>query len=367
MYHLITCVCNIFNKKIFLFSFQVSGEKREEGLIHSLKEGFGYITCADRDTRMYFQFNELLDPHWKISVGEEVEFTVMSDINSLAPTRQSATRIRKLISGTVKFEILIQENLEGEVTLESNSSISASPSFDSSEMATVQPGVISFFVENVKQTINFYPSKDVPTTLPRLGDRVQFNLFVIKRTKERVARNIKILPPIMSSVVPGRQSMVGSGRTFDRGSTCNSTSLIASMMQPLSISTPPTPPVELTTITALETECVKTEEPAESSPPASLVVDDLIDLSDHQTPAPEIKKDPPVETLPPPLESKPLLPERTSPAKQLMNKVPHNGNNNTLSNSRSVPVHQGFIATLKETFGFIETINHDKEIFFHYR
>lgn len=30
-------------------------------------------------------------------------------------------------------------------------------------------------------------------------------------------------------------------------------------------------------------------------------------------------------------------------------------------------VCQGFIAALKDGFGFIETVNHDKEIFFHYR
>lgn len=31
------------------------------------------------------------------------------------------------------------------------------------------------------------------------------------------------------------------------------------------------------------------------------------------------------------------------------------------------PVCQGFIAALKDGFGFIETVNHDKEIFFHFR
>lgn len=29
--------------------------------------------------------------------------------------------------------------------------------------------------------------------------------------------------------------------------------------------------------------------------------------------------------------------------------------------------HRGFIAALKDTFGFIETEEHDKEVFFHYR
>lgn len=31
------------------------------------------------------------------------------------------------------------------------------------------------------------------------------------------------------------------------------------------------------------------------------------------------------------------------------------------------PVYQGFIAALKDAFGFIETIDHDREVFFHFR
>lgn len=41
-----------------------------------------------------------------------------------------------------------------------------------------------------------------------------------------------------------------------------------------------------------------------------------------------------------------------------------NQNGNKKSNGQ---VTQGFIAALKDGFGFIETINHDKEIFFHFR
>ena len=33
----------------------------------------------------------------------------------------------------------------------------------------------------------------------------------------------------------------------------------------------------------------------------------------------------------------------------------------------SVSKNQGFIATLKDNFGFIETAEHDKEVFFHFR
>lgn len=58
-------------------SFTVSGERREQGIIVTLKDGFGFIRCVDRDTRLFFHFNEVLNVDIEISVGDEVEFTVI--------------------------------------------------------------------------------------------------------------------------------------------------------------------------------------------------------------------------------------------------------------------------------------------------
>lgn len=59
-----------------LCSFNVSGEKREHGVIAALKDGYGFIKCADRDARLFFHYSELLDPEHEISVNDEVMFTV---------------------------------------------------------------------------------------------------------------------------------------------------------------------------------------------------------------------------------------------------------------------------------------------------
>ena len=58
-------------------SFTVSGERREQGIIAALKDGFGFIRCVDRDPRLFFHFNEVLDVDREIIVGDEVEFTVI--------------------------------------------------------------------------------------------------------------------------------------------------------------------------------------------------------------------------------------------------------------------------------------------------
>lgn len=45
----------------------------------------------------------------------------------------------------------------------------------------------------------------------------------------------------------------------------------------------------------------------------------------------------------------------------------HAKNESQHANGDANKVHKGFIASLKDTFGFIENLTHDKEIFFHYR
>lgn len=42
-------------------TFKVSGEKREQGVVASLKDGFGFIRCVERNDRIFFHFTEVLD------------------------------------------------------------------------------------------------------------------------------------------------------------------------------------------------------------------------------------------------------------------------------------------------------------------
>lgn len=58
-------------------SFVVSGEKREQGVVVALKEGFGFLRCVEREPRLYFNFSEVLDVDREIALNDEVEFTVV--------------------------------------------------------------------------------------------------------------------------------------------------------------------------------------------------------------------------------------------------------------------------------------------------
>ena len=43
----------------------------------TLKEGYGFIRCTDRDARMFFHYSELLDIDREIRLQQEVGFTVV--------------------------------------------------------------------------------------------------------------------------------------------------------------------------------------------------------------------------------------------------------------------------------------------------
>ncbi|KAF7273268.1 cold shock domain-containing Unr isoform X2 [Rhynchophorus ferrugineus] len=184
-------------------SFAASGEKREQGVVASLKEGFGFLRCVEREARLFFHFNEILDVNRtnELQVGDEFEFTVIQDqtnsysSNSHKENRQSAIRMKWLPSGTVQFEIRIDSDLSGVITKEiSMNSWSRSPtknqSFNGSEPS--ESGLIGYTVNGIKKTIVYYAKDYDIKHQPRTGDKVKFDMNQVKRTKEYIAVNIQV-------------------------------------------------------------------------------------------------------------------------------------------------------------------------------
>ncbi|CAL4065525.1 unnamed protein product, partial [Meganyctiphanes norvegica] len=209
------------------------------------------------------------------------------DTTAGAPNRQNAIRIAILPRGTVKFETLIQEGLIGTVVAEAPA-LPRSPfkkngmGYNMSNSETPpEPGIITFQIDALKQNINFYGG-----TMERAvhcGDKVSFNMYQIKRTKELIAMNVKVARP-------------------------NPNILPTSEEKPRTLSTSSQP-----------------ETPTEA-PYTNGNTITILSNGSHAGVASEVVKTPRV----------------------------------------AATLHQGFIAALKDTFGFIETIAHDKEIFFHF-
>lgn len=102
-----------------------------------------------------------------------MEFTVIQDPgSSFANTRQSAIRIKHLPVGTVKFETLIESNVEGIVSREA-------PKSPIKSQERTEGGVISYGQGPNKKTIMYF-LKDCDKA-PRVGDKVRFNICQVSR------------------------------------------------------------------------------------------------------------------------------------------------------------------------------------------
>lgn len=116
-------------------------------------------------------------------MDDEIEFTCSQDpSSSFGNPRLSATRIKHLLEGSVKFETLIESGLDGVVTREAPRSPQKSPE-------RIEGGVIAYISNGQKKTIMYF-LKDCDKN-PRVGDNVKFNICQIKRSKELIATNIQ--------------------------------------------------------------------------------------------------------------------------------------------------------------------------------
>ncbi|GLH03657.1 Uncharacterized protein GBIM_09526 [Gryllus bimaculatus] len=193
-------------------SFLMSGERREQGVVLCLKEGFGFLRCVERDTRLFFHFNEVLDVDREINVHDEVEFTVVQDQSSFSNNRQSAIRIKHLPAGTVQFETLTEKNVTGVITKEAPlpSWGSRSPTKGSNQSPgkgdNPDVGIINYQVNGTKKTIYFHSKDCDPKNFPRIGDKVEFNITQVKRNKELLAVDIQVVAKCQNKNGLGRTS-----------------------------------------------------------------------------------------------------------------------------------------------------------------
>ena len=161
-------------------SFVVSGERREQGTVASVKDGFGFLRCVEREPRLFFHFNEVLNIDHEVKVGDEFEFTVMQDqTSSFGNNRQSAVRMKLLPFGTVQFETTTSTNVTGVVSkCAPNSWASRSPAKtqNGSEQAP-DTGLIHYQLNGINETISFHNKDCDIKHFPRLGDKVMHNVI----------------------------------------------------------------------------------------------------------------------------------------------------------------------------------------------
>lgn len=163
------------------------GETREMGVVASLKEGFGFIRCCDRDARMFFHFSELLDSGHQIQVGDEVEFSVSEDMSAIK--RLHAVRVRVVPKGTIQMEKITSEIYKGYVEREPCYS-TRSPRKDSRES---ESGLINCCIDGVRESLPFDMNSFETRGGLQYGDMVEFIVSESQRTGFRRAVNVTVL------------------------------------------------------------------------------------------------------------------------------------------------------------------------------
>ncbi|XP_067945654.1 cold shock domain-containing protein E1-like [Watersipora subatra] len=179
-------------------SFIVSKEKRDKGVVSSVKESYGFlqILSADcstgvGDAQLFFHFNELYEStNTPVVVGDEIEFTIAYDPGN--KSKPIAIRIRKLAKGSIKQEQQVSsQTFTGTVTQDhpAPKSKKGSPH----NVSSTDTGLIQY--TNISKESVFIPYLVKDADL-RYGDKVSFNVCEMKRSSDphsKKAVNIKLL------------------------------------------------------------------------------------------------------------------------------------------------------------------------------
>uniref|UniRef100_A0A4W4HHS9 Cold shock domain-containing protein E1 n=1 Tax=Electrophorus electricus TaxID=8005 RepID=A0A4W4HHS9_ELEEL len=320
-------------------------QMRCQGVVCATKEAFGFIERADVVKEIFFHYSEFKGDLETLQAGDDVEFTI-KERNG----KEVATDVRLLPQGTVIFEDISIEQFEGTVT-------KVIPKVPTKNQNDPLPGRICARINFTEKELLF-GEKDTKSKVTLLeGDHVQFNISTDRRDKLERATNIDVLPDTFRFTKEAREMGViaamrdgfGFIKCVDRDARmffhfsevleesplCHALTWVAFTLKP--------DYVLLLSFLDAEEGVIAYEDCG-----VKLTV-------------PYYIKD---------LEAG-VLPQQGDKVEFAISEVKRTGQQSAVSikilnRTTNTKRLLGFIATLKDNFGFIETANHDQEIFFHY-
>uniref|UniRef100_A0A669QZ37 Cold shock domain containing E1 n=1 Tax=Phasianus colchicus TaxID=9054 RepID=A0A669QZ37_PHACC len=156
-------------------------QARCQGVVCAMKEAFGFIERGDVVKEIFFHYSEFKGDLEALQPGDDVEFTI-KDRNG----KEVATDVRLLPQGTVIFEDISIEHFEGTVT-------KVIPKVPSKNQNDPLPGRIK--VDFVIPKELPFGDKDTKSKVTLLeSDHVRFNISTDRRDKLERATNIEVLP-----------------------------------------------------------------------------------------------------------------------------------------------------------------------------
>nr|XP_015197721.1 PREDICTED: cold shock domain-containing protein E1 isoform X5 [Lepisosteus oculatus] len=157
-------------------------QMRCQGVVCATKEAFGFIERGDVVKEIFFHYSEFKGDLEALQAGDDVEFTI-KERNG----KEVATDVRLLPQGTVIFEDISIERFEGTVT-------KVIPKVPTKNQNDPLPGRIRARIHFADKELLF-GDKDTKSKVTLLeGDHVEFNISTDRRDKLERATNIEILP-----------------------------------------------------------------------------------------------------------------------------------------------------------------------------
>uniref|UniRef100_A0A4W5MQ37 Cold shock domain-containing protein E1 n=1 Tax=Hucho hucho TaxID=62062 RepID=A0A4W5MQ37_9TELE len=320
-------------------------QMRCQGVVCATKEAFGFIERADVVKEIFFHYSEFKGDLEALQAGDDVEFTI-KERNG----KEVATDVRLLAQGTVIFEDISIEQFEGTVA-------KVIPKVPTKNQNDPLPGRICARISYTDKELLF-GEKDTKSKVTLLeGDHVQFNISTDRRDKLERATNIDILPDTFHFTKESREMDM----------------LSAQRNHAVRIKKLPKGTVSFHTqseqrfVGVVEKEATAAITNNKSASPSKAkekeAEEGVISYEDcgvKLTVSYHVKD----------LEGA-AQPQAGDKVEFSINEVKRTGQqsavtikilNRTVNTKRLL----GYIATLKDNFGFIETANHDQEIFFHY-
>ncbi|XP_078144507.1 cold shock domain-containing protein E1 isoform X3 [Centroberyx gerrardi] len=364
-------------------------QMRCQGVVCATKEAFGFIERADVVKEIFFHYSEFKGDLEALQAGDDVEFTI-KDRNG----KEVATDVRLLPQGTVIFEDISIEQFEGTVT-------KVIPKVPTKNQNDPLPGRISARIGFTDKELLF-GEKDTKSKVTLLeGDHVQFNISTDRRDKLERATNIDILSDTFSftketremGVIAAMRDGFGFIKCVDRDArmffhfsevleesqlhisdevefTVVPDMLSAQRNHAVRIKKLPKGTVSFHTqseqrfVGVVEKEVPATKNASPSKSKEKEAEEGLITYEDCGVKLTVLYHTKDLEGA--------CLPQAGDKVEFSINEVKRTGQQSAVSikvlnrNATNTKRLQGFVATLKDNFGFIETANHDQEIFFHY-
>nr|AAD27787.1 unr protein [Homo sapiens] len=367
-------------------------QARCQGVVCAMKEAFGFIERGDVVKEIFFHYSEFKGDLETLQPGDDVEFTI-KDRNG----KEVAPDVRLLPQGTVIFEDISIEHFEGTVT-------KVIPKVPSKNQNDPLPGRIK--VDFVIPKELPFGDKDTKSKVTLLeGDHVRFNISTDRRDKLERATNIEVLSNTFQFTNEAREMGVIAAMRDGFGfhpsvwiRECSVCSFPLPVKFWMGTSSHIADEVEFTVVpdmlSAQRNHAIRIKKlpkgtvsfHSHSDHRFLGTVEKEATFSNPKTTSPNKGKEKEAEDgiiayddcgvkLTIAFQAKDVegstspqigdkvefsISDKQRPGQQVATCVRLLGRN---SNSKRL---LGYVATLKDNFGFIETANHDKEIFFHY-